>query len=128
MDLLSFLLEDHRCPHCRASLRFRFVKTVDLEGAGRFDQVSSHEVCPCCGAAIRLREHAAVINDWLWAKRLAPGLALWILALFTGLPPLLTISGTVLMAIGLLLVLHYMVTERLGRRRFREFKLPDQEG
>jgi hypothetical protein len=26
-----------------------------------------------------------------------------------------------------LLVLHYMVTERLGRRRFREFKLPDRE-
>ena len=127
MDLLSFLLEDHRCPHCHASLRFRFVKTVDIEGAGSFDRLSAHEVCPCCGAAILLREHAAVINDWLWAKRLAPGLALWILALFTGLPPLLTITGTALLAIGLLLVLHYMVKERLGRRRFREFELPDRE-
>jgi hypothetical protein len=32
-----------------------------------------------------------------------------------------------MLAIGLLLVLHYMVKERLGRRRFREFKLPDRE-
>ncbi|MBK7017924.1 MAG: hypothetical protein IPH39_20850 [Sulfuritalea sp.] len=127
MDLLSFLLEDHRCPHCRTSLRLRYVKTVDIAGARDSDPVSSHEVCPRCGAAILLREHAAVMNDWLWGKRLAPGLAVWVLALFTGLPPLLTITGTALLAIGLLLVLHYMVTERLGRRRFREFKLPDRE-
>jgi hypothetical protein len=124
MDLLAFLLEDHRCPYCRASLRFRLVRTVDIEDAGASDAVTSHEVCPCCGGAILLREHAAVVDDWLWAKHLAPGLVLWIVALLTGLPPLLTIAGTLLMAIGLLLILHYMVTERLGRRRFREFELP----
>jgi hypothetical protein len=113
-DLLTFLLSDHRCPHCTRSLRWRWLRYQEVlrysEARGEWrDEVL---VCPGCQGWLRNEWHPAVLNDWLWGRWLAPGLAVWIISMLLGFHPVGMALGTLLLLAGLAGVLVYMVRAR----------------
>lgn len=116
-DLFTFILSDYRCPHCGSSLRFRRVKSIRIPLTRWKDDVttSSYEVCPACAGKIKSDWHPAIIDDWLWMKRLAPGILIWIVALFMDFHPVAMMLGTVVLLAGFVAVLYYTVAERWQR-------------
>lgn len=129
LDLLTFVLSDHRCPHCMHSLRFRLVRSKDTPATRWRAGVvaTSYEVCPLCDGKIKSDWHPAVIDDWMWGKRLAPGLLLWIVAIVMNFHPVMMMVGTVVLLIGLAAVLHYMVAERWRRPYYVKFDIPEDD-
>lgn len=125
-DLLTFVLSDYRCPHCLNSLRLRWVKSQDMPATPWKEGViaTSHQVCPICDGKIKTDWHPAIVDDWLWGKRLAPGLVLWIVAIVMDFHPIMMIAGTVVLLIGFATVIYYMVSERWQRPYYVKFELP----
>ena len=123
-DLLTFALSDYRCPHCLHSLRFRFVRSKDIPMTLWKDGITttSHGICPVCEGKIKADWHPAVIDDWMWGKRLAPGLLVWIVAIAMNFHPVAMMIGTVFLLIGFAAVLHYMVSERWQRPYYEKFE------
>lgn len=124
-DFLTFVLCDYRCPHCRHSLRFRWVKTREIVPVPweRGMIATYHEVCPVCEGAIKVSWHLAVFHEWLWAKRLAPGIAIWIVAMLINFPPLMMAAGTVVLLVGLVAIVYYMVVDRWQRPYYNPFEV-----
>ena len=113
---------DHRCPHCRQSLRWRWVRTVDVPGKSWLERGSSHEVCPRCGGAIVDTPHPAMADDWLWARWLMPAVALEILALLLPSQGWLFVAGGAAAVVGGIVIVIYTVRERLRWVRYRKFE------
>lgn len=130
-DLLTFLLSDYRCPHCLHSLRFRWLKSKDIPVTPWKNGMvtTSHEVCPFCDGTIKSDWHPAVIDDWMWGKRLAPGILIWIVAIIMNFHPVMMMVGTVALLMGFVTLLHYMVTERWQRPYYVKFeRAADEQG
>jgi hypothetical protein len=122
-DVLEFLLSDYRCPHCLSSLRFRWLKSTEIPMI-RWKNgvlVDSHELCPVCAGKIKADSHPAVIDDWMWGKRLSPGIVVWVVAMIMDFHPVLMMIGTFLLFAGFFLVLRYTLLELWRRPRYVKF-------
>lgn len=117
-------MSDHRCPHCVKSLRWRWVRSVNVPGKRWHEQGASHEVCPFCTGAIVDTRHPAVSDDWLWARYLMPAVVLEILALMLPSQPWLFVAGGVAAVAGGVVIVTYTVRERLRWVRYRKFEPP----
>ena len=117
LDLLTFALADYRCPHCLHSLRFRLIKTKAIpHRPWKNGMIATHcEICPICNGEIKADWHPAIVDDWMWGKRLAPGILIWIAAIIMDFHPIIMMIGTATLLIGLASVLHYMISERWRR-------------
>jgi hypothetical protein len=124
-DPLTFILSDYRCPHCLHSLRFRWVKSREIPVTPWRDSMTttSCETCPVCGETIKSDWHPALIDDWMWGKRLAPGILIWIVAMLTGWHPIMLMAGTLALMIGFIMVVVYMVAERWQRPYYTKFEV-----
>lgn len=128
-DLLTFVLADYRCPHCLHSLRFRLVKSKDIPTTPWKDGVIATycEVCPICDGQIKSDWHPAILDDWMWGKRLAPGILIWIVAMIMDFHPGLMMIGTVILLIGFVTILHYMISERWRRPYYVTFDVTAED-
>ncbi len=84
---------------------------------------TSCETCPVCGETIKSDWHPALIDDWMWGKRLAPGILIWIVAMLTGWHPIMLMAGTLALMIGFIMVVVYMVAERWQRPYYTKFEV-----
>lgn len=111
---------DHRCPYCAKSLRFRWMKWIDVPRPSWDSPRITYKRCPYCHGAIRELIHPAFADDWLWMRYLSPGLGLYILAMVFSYPPLMVLATVVLIA-GFFWSIWYTLRERLRWARFEAF-------
>ena len=105
-------LVDFSCPRCHSSLRFRKVRELPTS-AGSPNFLCS---CPVCMGEIVLRQHQAFPDNWRWLRFLAPGIAICALAIFVQEIAWLIPFGIALLAVGLLVIVAYMIWQRWNWR------------
>ena len=104
-------LVDFGCPHCGASLRFRWVRQSQQSSAGNVDPPY---VCPLCEGRIIWRRHPAIADNWLWSRFYMPGVILCALGIFVPALGWLLPFAVGALALGFIALIVYMVRERWG--------------
>lgn len=108
-------LMDFRCPHCQASLRFRWVRPAPPDPAWGRDPPY---LCPACAGRLVERRHPAIADNWLWSRFYLPGVLLCALGIFVPALAWLLPYALVVLGGGLVALVVYMLRERWGWKRY----------